>query len=307
MDPGDPATVFVGTSVGVVRGHLTIGDDGAGHATYTWAWDQFSNGLPEAAVQDLATYMHDGVRLLRAGLQARGVWETDLANAVSTPLTYLRLFTTDTRRRLPTPLFGPTTNGEPTSARWDDSPDVVVDTSGRAFATQPTEADLISLPRPRAARSVTTPISERHPKVHVLVHHRSATPAAANDVRVVLARHPLVGGNAPLGGLWAALVAAAGAAVEPATLPDGWTKAGATLWQNPAAAIDDRMPRSVTFDLDLSAEADGTAFVLLAVVMSGSNQIGPDDLRAGAVSDATTATELVMRSPHVAARTVQLV
>ena len=65
--------------------------------------------------------------------------------------------------------------------------------------------------------------------------------------------------------------------------------------------------RAVTFDVNFTTDADGSTFVLLAVVMSGTNQIGPTDLRGGAATDATTANDLVLRSPHVAARTVQLV
>jgi hypothetical protein len=41
--------------------------------------------------------------------------------------------------------------------------------------------------------------------------------------------------------------------------------------------------------------------------MSGTNQIGPADLRGGVGSDATLANDLVLRSPHVAALSVQLV
>jgi hypothetical protein len=78
-------------------------------------------------------------------------------------------------------------------------------------------------------------------------------------------------------------------------------------WLSPGADIDQRMPRSVTFDVDFTTDADGSTFVLLAVVMSGTNQIGPTDLRGGAATDATTANDLVLRSPHVAARTIQLV
>jgi hypothetical protein len=48
-------------------------------------------------------------------------------------------------------------------------------------------------------------------------------------------------------------------------------------------------------------------FVLLAVVLSGGDPIGPTDLRAGLATDATSVDDLVLRSPHSAARSVQLV
>ncbi len=309
VDPADRATVYVGTSVGVVRGHLTIGDDGHGNATYTWAWDQFVNGLPEAAVQDLSIHRSDGAGLLRAALQARGVWETDLVNTTSSPLTFVRVFPSDTRRRIPTPLTGPPTAGEKGVVRWDDSPDIVIDTTGRAWAEPPTEADLFVVrgddhPSPRAAKRLDTRVA----KVHVLVHQRWLTAAPASDVHVALVRHALpADGNVPLGGLWPALVSAAGSGTPPASLPDGWTAAGSAVWLGPLVDVDSRMPRPVTFDVDFTADADGATFVLIAVVMSGTNQIGPADLRGGVGSDATLANDLVLRSPHVAALSVQLV
>jgi len=294
----------------VVRGHLVITDDGTDHPTYTWAWDQFVNGLPEGAVQDLSIYQHDNVRLLRAALQARGVWETDLANQHATASTYLRLFPTDTRRRLPTPIAGATTNGEATPPRWDASPDIVVDTSGQAWPSPPTEADIVTLlDRPEAKRAgpvASLVLGNRTPKVHVLVHHRWSQAAAPADIRVLLMRHAMPDdGNVPLGGLWAALVTAVGSASPPASLPGGWAQASTVLWKSPAGPIDARMPRAVSFDLDLSADPDGNV-MLLAVVMSASNQIGPADLRAGLPADATNVQDLVLRSPHAAARSVEL-
>src|SRR4029077_11219727 len=84
VDPDDNSIVYVGTSVGVVRGQLTIGGTPAA-PTYAWQWSQFMNGLPEAVVQDLSIFKGSGLKLLRAALQARGVWEVDLANTTVTP------------------------------------------------------------------------------------------------------------------------------------------------------------------------------------------------------------------------------
>jgi hypothetical protein len=305
----DRSTVYVATSVGVVRGVLTI----IGGPSYSWTWELFANGLPEAAVQDLSIRTYGNTRLLRAALQARGVWETDLANVASTPLTYLRAYPTDTRRLLPTALTGPTVVGEAAPPRWDRSPDVVVDVSG-ATPADPTESQLLNVPPaggPGALAAIR--LTNRTPKVHVLVHHRWSAPAVSGDVRVALLRHVLPdSGSVPLGGIWPALVAAAGGDTPP-TLPlDGWTAASATFWKNPnpaAPPIETRMPRAVTFDLNFVPADDppNTKIVLLAVVLSATNQISAADLRVTPTTNATTVDQLASSSPHVGAVTIELV
>ena len=106
VDRDDPSVVYAGTTVGVWKGTLTPTAGGP-----TWSWASYNNGLPEAAVQDLqiAAYPLPGggqVRLLRAAVQARGVWEVDLDQAVAAT-TYLRVHPYDTRRALPVPLPDP--------------------------------------------------------------------------------------------------------------------------------------------------------------------------------------------------------
>ncbi len=109
VDPATPTIVYAGTTIGVWQGTLT---PPAGGNPPRWDWDHFSNGLPEAAVQDLsiAVYPRPGggapLRLLRAALQARGLWEVDL-DADGPQRTYLRVHPYDTRRLMPTPLADP--------------------------------------------------------------------------------------------------------------------------------------------------------------------------------------------------------
>ncbi|HTY73507.1 MAG TPA: hypothetical protein VMI11_13945 [Actinomycetes bacterium] len=304
VDPTDSSTVYVGTSVGVLRGRLTIGSSG-GNPTYSWAWERITNGLPECAVQDLSVFASGGVRLLRAALQARGIYELDLSGP-AVPLTYLRLYPSDTRRVLPSVVNGDLLSGEPGSAHWDESPDVVVDTSGTTWSAPPSEAALLGmLPSPgeRGARaSVEVPGDTA--AVHVLVHHRAGSAVAAGQVRVALLRHDLPDdGVVPISALWPVLVSAAGSGTPPVTLPDGWTSASSALWQSPVADIDVRRPVAVTFSVDFSALS--TAIVLLAVVMSGTDQISSSDLTLSSTLTATTADQLVLASPHAGARTVE--
>jgi hypothetical protein len=311
VDPDDRGSVYVATSVGVLKGTLTIGDDGAGNATYTWAWAQFVNGLPEAAVQDLSIHSYSGVKLLRAALASRGVWETDLANPAAPESTYLRLYPSDTRRRVPTPLAGPTSAGEQTMPTWDNSPDIVVDLTGTVRTSPPTESELYKMAKNQIAGFTGKAlIQSRHPVVHVLVHRRAASVAAGIDVRVALMTHEVSGSDpVPLGSVWPALVAAASATTQPASLPDGWRPAGATLWQNLAGPLDPRMPRAVSFPVDLSGESDGAVFALVAVVLSASatEKITADDLKVVATATTvSTVAGLVQNTAHVAAKSIEL-
>jgi hypothetical protein len=239
------------------------------------------------------------------------VWETDLANPAPPESTYLRLYPSDTRRRVPTPLFGPTSAGEQTTPTWDNSPDIVVDLTGTVRASPPTESELYKLAKDQnAGFTGKALIQGRHPVVHVLVHRRAVSAAAGTDVRVALMMHEMSGsGPVPLGGVWPALVAAGSAATQPASLPDGWRPAGAALWQNLAGPLDARMPRAVSFPVDLSGESDGAVFALVAVVLAASatEKITAGELTVAATaSTVSTVNGLVQNTAHVAAKSIEL-
>lgn len=123
VDPTTPTVVYVGTVTGVWRGVRTPG-------TAAHAWTPLVNGLPQAAVQDLAIWTDPSgaagsPTLLRAAIQARGVWEVDLANP-EPRRTYLRVHERDDRRRAPTPLSNPRRRPGGTPERAWASPDIVV-------------------------------------------------------------------------------------------------------------------------------------------------------------------------------------
>lgn len=91
-DPGNPGDVYVGTTVGVWYGEREVGDPP------TWDWRPLVNGLPEAAVEDLSLFDFAGLRLLRAAVASRGVWELRLGADVE-DLTYVRAHDDDLRYR----------------------------------------------------------------------------------------------------------------------------------------------------------------------------------------------------------------
>jgi hypothetical protein len=115
-DPANPDQVYVGTTVGVWRGTRTLA---AGNPP-DWVWEALVNGLPEAAVEDLSLFDSGGVRLLRAGIASRGIWELELDADVA-DLTYVRANEDDLRRR---PRALELKRDGTTPRSWHGSPDV---------------------------------------------------------------------------------------------------------------------------------------------------------------------------------------
>ena len=92
-DPAFPNEVWVGTTIRRVgKGTRNLANPDAPR----WTWTALLSGLPEAAVQDLALFSDAGLRLLRAAIVARGVWELRLDQPEVPTLAYLRARTTTT-------------------------------------------------------------------------------------------------------------------------------------------------------------------------------------------------------------------
>jgi hypothetical protein len=161
-DPAFPNEVWVGTTVGVWFGTRT---DHAGSAP-TWAWHSRVNGLPEASVEDLAIFSDGGIRLLRAGIAARGVWELRLDTPDVVDVTYLRAHDDDLRYR---ERAVETKRDLKTPRSWHGSPDV-----------RPRRASL-----PRSAPS-TLPWVKTSPAINAeaLRRFQSALRSKTNDPRV---------------------------------------------------------------------------------------------------------------------------
>jgi hypothetical protein len=126
VDPAVPADVYVGTVTSVWRGARAPGTN-----NLSWPSPPFVNGLPQAAVQDLSVWYDPAApagapRMLRAAVQARGVWEVDLAAASEPVRTYLRVHARDDRRRFPTPMANPRRSAAAAAEPVFASPDIVV-------------------------------------------------------------------------------------------------------------------------------------------------------------------------------------
>lgn len=118
VDPANRDVVYVGTSVGVWRGTLKSGPK--------WDWEVLSTGLPEAPVHDLTITIAGGVRLLRAAITSRGIWELELPSD-GTPRTFVRVHAYDTRRNgAPAVLTDPKSAVPNSALSWHASPDVRV-------------------------------------------------------------------------------------------------------------------------------------------------------------------------------------
>ncbi|HZN18185.1 MAG TPA: hypothetical protein VFB84_08385 [Micromonosporaceae bacterium] len=140
VDPFDKSIVYVGTVTGVWQGRRTAGV--ARHG-----WTALVNGLPQAAVQDLSVFHEpaSGTRLLRAAVQARGVWELDIGSGTEPQRTYVKVHARDDRRRLPTPMANPRNRPSATPEPVFASPDIVVRprSNPAAFPTWQLGADTI--------------------------------------------------------------------------------------------------------------------------------------------------------------------
>jgi hypothetical protein len=140
--------------------------------------------------------------------------------------------------------------------------------------------------------------------VDVLIHHRHVTPVAGANVKATLIRRDVSGTNAAawasLAGTWTGLVQTflTGGGGAPA-LPAGWTFAdAASPVRSPAADVDARLPRAVTFDVDLTGLAKATRVLLVAIVHSSVDPV---------VLPGSQLQNLTLGTRFVAVRSVEIV
>jgi photosystem II stability/assembly factor-like uncharacterized protein len=182
IDPASATTYYVGTDIGVFR---TV-DGGVN-------WQQFSDGLPNTAVYDLA--LHTPTRLLRAATHGRGIWERRLDLLASPDVDlYVRDHLMATGRIVPTP--------SPVLANFDDPlqqvalgdalnwwmcADVKVDSPGavtHAYQFPVAAVDYLVFETRLAHSNAQLGVMNR---VYVQVHNRGIQPATNVTVKILYA------------------------------------------------------------------------------------------------------------------------
>jgi hypothetical protein len=255
VDPANPDVVFVGSDVGVWRAQKT--------GATVWSWALFSQGLPEAAVVDLA--VHPLTRLLRAATHGRGVWEIEIdAVTLPSPELYLRVNAADTGR-LPGGARYPWVENHQDPTRrgfnvwhWMSADIKVRRPSLVGLPTIGSPPDLLDFAINVGDYVDTGNIETVDPttnRVFVQVHNRSATAIPTGDVRVLLLVADAALGLPALPAGYATHIVAGNDPNRPA----GWL-VGSQWWAGDATTpyrlvngeLSARMPRVVDFDVDLT-------------------------------------------------------
>lgn len=255
VDPANPNIVFVGSDVGVWRGQKT--------GATSWTWALFSQGLPEAAIVDLA--VHPITRLLRGATHGRGVWEIEIdAAALPSPELYLRVNAADTGRLAGGARYPWVENHQdPTRTgfnvwHWMSADIKVRRPSLVGLPTVGSPPDLLDFAINVGDYVDTGNIETVDPttnRIFVQVHNRSLTAIQTGDVRVLLLLTDAALGLPALPAGYAASIVAG----NNPNRPTGWL-AGSQWWAGDATTpyrvvngeVTARMSRVVDFNVDLT-------------------------------------------------------
>lgn len=277
VDPLHPDTVFVAADVGVYRST----DAGAN-------WAAFNNGLPNCLIKDLL--FHAPSRLLRAGTQARGVWEIPVDPATVPDVeVYLRDSVVDTGRLSPSPSGVPDPFQTGGQAFWWQCADIKVD-SPSFHAPSLDEIDFeafeddVSMVEGSqdfaAGLEHENPLRGRTARVYVQAHNRGSKPATNVAVKVFYAAAAMTFPDLPAG-FWtdfpdnsvpadSAWQPVAAHRVVP-SIDGGRSQILGFEWEVPAAA-----PAAVSLLALISADNDGLEATELGIepLVRGSKKAG---------------------------------
>jgi hypothetical protein len=281
VDPDNPNNVYLGSDVGVWKGTKT--------GATTWTWALYSQGLPEAAVTDLAA--HRRARLLRAATHGRGVWEIQLdAVAGTEPELYLRVNTADTGRISGGSRF-PWLEGAPDPRRktfnvWHwQSPDIKVRRPSLGGPTLSTPPDLLDfgfnvgdyVDTSNAETADQTGLNRIFIQVHNRANERAMAPLLGTDVRVLLLLTDAAGGLPALPADYRARIIAGDTTNWVSGTP--WRFADPmTPYRNLPGAVHARQTQVVFYDynftaLGLPAGHDHVCAAAFVTTVSASDQL----------------------------------
>ena len=304
VDPVAPHNVYLGSDVGVWKGVK-----GAG---FTWTWEPFSQGLPEAAILDLI--IHQNARLLRASTHGRGVWEILLDATTGSPVDiYFRANYADNGRINAGSRF-PWIEGAHDPTRVGHtlyhymSPDIKV--------RRPSLSGLPALGSPLtyldfgfnigdyidSAEQIETGDESGSNRVFVEVHNRGLTPVPGTNVRVLLLMADASAGLPALPAGYASHINSGDTST--AWLGSNWRFADSiTPFKILSGNLDVRTPLIAEFNVDftpLSLPATHHHVCLAAFVTT----LDSTDAFTGSV---TNLDQLAMIDKHVAQRNLHLV
>lgn len=198
IDPGNTNNLFVAADLGVYRSNNT----GA-------SWTAFNNGLPNALVKDLV--FHQPSRLLRAGTQARGVWEIAVDQGTIPDVeVYLRDSTVDTGSLSPSPSDVDDPFHFGSKAFWFQCPDIKVDSpSFQRPSAADVDFEVFGDDESMVEQGIQFAAGLRHEntqrnrtvRVFVQVHNRGIRPASNVAVKVFFATSSVTFPNLP-NGFW---------------------------------------------------------------------------------------------------------
>ncbi|HEY6202450.1 MAG TPA: hypothetical protein VI056_05355 [Candidatus Limnocylindria bacterium] len=306
VDPANTSIVFVGSDVGVWRGQKT--------GAITWTWALFSQGLPEAAVTDLA--VHSRARLLRAATHGRGLWEIEIdAAALPSPEIYLRVNTADAGRvsggsRRP----WVENHQDPTRAgfnvwHWMSADIKVRRPSLVGLPAVGSPPDLLDFAVNVGDYVDTGNIETTDPatnRIFVQVHNRSLTEVASGDVRTLLLITDAALGLPVLPTNYATHIVAGDNPNRPAGWLAGsqwWAGDFTTPYRTVNGALTARMARVVDFNVDLTPLALPATHVHVCAAAFATTISALDQL----TSTQSSLDLLTMSDRHAAHRNLHVV
>lgn len=247
IDPFDVDTVYLGTDAGVWRSTEAGGQ---------CQWIVFSNGLPNAVVEDLVFHAKTGI--LRAATRSPGVWELDFSKEAARDVqVYLRHSAFDTGRGYPS-LQGVADPSVPGGiSNWWESTDILIDSEPYRTVSL-AEVDFVAFEENRRADAKTA-----HGLTRVFVQIRKRGPVPATNVVVRLYTASVADNVMPdlPAGFWD----------KPDQVPAGsaWSLVGPSI---SLIGLQVRQPKVAVFHRTAPQTASGNVW-LLAIVTADNDEL----------------------------------